>query len=332
MKDLIEDIKKHTFQPVYLLYGEEPYLKQQYKKKLVDAILPGGDTMNLTIYRGKGIEARSVIDQAETMPFFAEKRLILIEDSGFFKSGGQELVDYMKEISPQTCIVFVEEEVDKRGKLYKAVKSAGRVVEFTRQDERSLSRWILGMMKREKKQITEATLHLFMEMAGNDMGNIQMELEKLFCYTMGRDEITPKDVETICVARMENKIFEMVRAIAEKQQKKALELYYDLLALKEPPMRILFLIARQFNQLLQVKELKNQGYDQRGIADRMKLQGFIVRNLTGQAGHFSYEELEAAVRECVEVEEAVKTGLLNDQMSVELLIVKFSTEKEKAAG
>ena len=72
MKDLIEDIKKHTFQPVYLLYGEEPYLKQQYKKKLVDAILPGGDTMNLTIYRGKGIDPRSVIDQAETMPFFAE--------------------------------------------------------------------------------------------------------------------------------------------------------------------------------------------------------------------------------------------------------------------
>lgn len=100
----------------------------------------------------------------------------------------------------------------------------------------------------------------------------------------------------------------MIRAVAQKQQKKAMDLYYDLLALKEPPMRILFLIARQFNQLLQMKELKNQGYDQNSIASHMKIQLFIVKNSWRQMESFTYEELERAVRECVEAEEAVKTG------------------------
>ena len=90
------------------------------------------------------------------------------------------------------------------------------------------------------------------------MENISKELEKLLCYTMGRDVITSEDVKAICTEQTENKIFEMINAIAEKRQKKALDLYYDLLALKEPPMRILYLITRQFNLLMQVKDLQNQ--------------------------------------------------------------------------
>ena len=85
MKDLIEDIRKE-FQKVYLLCGEEPYLRQLYKKKLTEAVLPEGDTMNLSVYTGKNVDPKAVIDQAETMPFFVDKRLILLEDTGFFKN------------------------------------------------------------------------------------------------------------------------------------------------------------------------------------------------------------------------------------------------------
>ena len=69
-----------------------------------------------------------------------------------------------------------------------------------------------------------------------------------------RKEVTMQDVDDICTTQITNKIFEMVEAVAEKQQKKALDYYYDLLALKEPPMRILYLLTRQFKLLLQVKD------------------------------------------------------------------------------
>ena len=324
MKSLIEDINSKQFKSVYLLYGEEAYLKTLYKNKLKAAMIDSEDTMNLNIYGGKGINVKEVIDQAETMPFFADRRLILIENSGFFKNASPEMAEYISQIPGETCMVFVEDEVDKRGKLYKAVKSKGRVVEMGRQNEKALMNWVLTALRREKKNITSATMELFLTRTGNDMENISKELEKLLCYTMGRDVITSEDVKAICTEQTENKIFEMINAIAEKRQKRALDLYYDLLALKEPPMRILYLITRQFNLLMQVKDLQNQGFDQNTIAGKMKMQSFIIRNYLRQTGKFSLEELKNAVKECVNTEESVKTGRMNDVMSVELLIVKYS--------
>lgn len=324
MKSIDEDIKSSSFQPVYLLYGEEAYLKKQYKQKLKQALTTPNDTMNIAHYEGKNINPGEIIDLAETLPFFASRRLILIENSGFFKTTCEELADYMKNIAATTCFVFVENEVDKRSKMYKAVKSSGRIVEFTRQNDTLLIQWILTRLKRENKKITQSVMQLFLEKTGNDMENIDKELEKLFCYTLGREIITAEDVEAVCVAQTTGKIFEMVNNIAEKKQKQALDLYYDILALKEPPMRILFLIARQFQILLQVKELGGQGHDNKFIASKAGIPEFTVRKNLAQARSFTAEQLKSAVTDCVQTEEDVKTGNMNDRMAVELLIVKYS--------
>lgn len=324
MKNIDEDIKKGSFRPVYLLYGEEDYLKKQYGKKLKQALSSEEDTMNTGIFEGKQINPEELIDLAETLPFFAEHRLILVENSGFFKSSCDKLADYMKQIAPAACFVFVEDEVDKRSKMYKAVKGAGRAVEFPRQKEDLLTRWILTRLKRENKKITQPVMQLFLETAGTDMENIDKELEKLFCYTLGRDVITEEDVKAVCVGQTDGRIFDMVNHIAEQRQKQALELYYDLLALKEPPMRILFLVARQFQNLLLAKELRSQGYDSRAISARLGIPEFAARKHLAQSGHFTPKQLKKAVSDCVQAEEDVKTGNMNDRMAVEVLIVRLS--------
>ena len=130
------------------------------------------------------------------------------------------------------------------------------------------------MIKKEGKQITEPALHYFLEKTGTDMENIRKELEKLICYCMEKDAIREQDIEDICTKRVSSHIFDMINAVADKQQKKALDLYYDLLALKEPAMRILVLITRQFNTLFQVKELKAKGYDNKIIGQKVSLPPF----------------------------------------------------------
>lgn len=327
MRSILEDIKNNSFKQVYLLYGEEAYLKHQYRGKLLSAFLPEGDTMNLNVYDDSDVPVKEIIDLAETMPFFAEHRVIAINNSGLFKKGGEELAEYLAGMPDSTIFLFVEREVDKRSKLFKAVKDKGRAVEFPVQDEETLQKWILGMLKKENKSITKQTMLFFLEKTGTDMENICRELEKLICYTMGRDVIATQDVEAVCTTRVTSKIFDMVGAVAEKKQKRALELYYDLLTLKEPPMRILFLIARQFNMLLQVKELKQKGADNRIIGEKIGLPPFIAGKYVTQAAGFSKEELRRALEECVASEEAVKTGQMNDVMSVEILIVKYSSKK-----
>jgi DNA polymerase-3 subunit delta len=325
MKNLNEDIKNGRFSQCYLLYGAEEYLKNQYKNRLKKAILGGDDTMNFSLYQGKGIEVRQLIDQAETLPFFAEHRLILVEQSGFFKNACPELADYLPGMPQETILLFVEDEVDKRNKLYKAVKAKGRVVEMARQDERTLQSWILSTIKKEGKNITGDAMRLFLEKSGNDMENIANELEKLLSYTYGKDAVEASDVQEICTVTTESRIFDMIRALAEKRQKDALDLYYDLLALKEPPMRILFLIARQFNQMLQLKDLREQGLEAGTIAVKAGLAPFVAKRSLAQAARFEKQELRAAVEDCVEAEEAVKTGRLGDRLAVEMLIVKYSS-------
>ena len=176
MKSLNEDLKSGQFNNVYLLYGEEAYLKKQYKDKLRNAMVSPDDNMNYAYYEGKGISVNEVIDLAETLPFFAERRLIIMEDTGLFKSASPELADYIKEMPDTTSIIFIETEVDKRGKLYKAVQSKGRVIELGRQDENTLLRWVVGNVRQEGKMIRENTVRFFLAKVGTDMENIQKEL------------------------------------------------------------------------------------------------------------------------------------------------------------
>ncbi|SCP97122.1 DNA polymerase III subunit delta [Anaerobium acetethylicum] len=324
MKSINEDLKTGNFKQIYLLYGEEAYLKRQYKEKLVKALVEPGDTMNYGYFEGKKINVKEIIDLSETMPFFADRRLIVVENSGLFKGEGQELADYLKELPETSYFIFVESEIDKRSRLFKAVKDIGRVTELGRQNEKMLISWILGKLKGENKRITENTMMSLLNKTGADMENIDKELEKLICYTLDRDVITDDDVEEVCITITENRIFDMINFITERKQKEALDLYYDLLALKEPPMKILFLIARQFNLLMQAKDLMRLGYSRDSLGQKMGLPGFIAGKYMVQARNFSMEILKEAVEDCVQTEQDVKTGKINDLISVELIIVKYS--------
>lgn len=325
MKSLQEDIKNQDFKKVYLFCGEEAYLKQQYKHRMKAALLPEDDSMNFSMFEGKKTEPKSVIDLAETMPFFADRRVIMLEDTGFFKNQCTDLPEYMAELPDYLCMIFVEDEVDKRSRMFKAVKKYGRIVEFAKQDSQTLMRWVLGMMKREGKKITQGDMELFLTKTGTDMGNIRMELEKLLVYTMGREIVSSADIEAVCTTQTSNKIFDMVRAVTERNQKKALDLYNDLLTLKEPPMRILFLLAKQFNQLMITKEMSEKGYGQPEIASQLGVPPFVVRNYFQIVKRYRLSQLRQAVEDFTEAEELVKTGRLGDVLSVELLIVKYSS-------
>ena len=174
MKNLVQDLKTGNFKHIYLLTGEEVYLRNQYKKKLQEALVSPEDTVNINFYQGKGISVQELIDQAETMPFFSERRLLVIEDSGFFKSASPELAEYLEQVPETTYFLFVENDVDKRGKLYKTVKKNGGIAEFSSQTEDTLMRWILGILKKEQKNITRSTMELFLEKTGTDMNQISM--------------------------------------------------------------------------------------------------------------------------------------------------------------
>ena len=323
MKVISDDIKKGEFKSVYLLYGEEEYLKKQYRDRLRNAIA-GDDTMNYSYFDSDNASVKEIIEVCETMPFFAEKRLVVMEDTGFLKSSNDELADYIKHIPDYLVIVMVEKVVDKRNKVYKAVDSVGYICEMKPQTTATLEKWIAGLLAKDNLKISREACDLILDKTGAGMDYIKQEIEKLVSYCQGREAVTVEDVENVCVAQTTSQIFDMISAIANKKQQQALDLYYDLLELKEPPMRILYLIVRQFNGILQVKDLMSRGVSGKEIAARIGAASFVVGKYQAQAKYFEMNTLLDALNECAKTEEAVKQGRLNDRLGVELIIIKYS--------
>ena len=178
-RQLNEDIKNGTFKQCYLIYGEEAYLRNQNRDKLVKALAGDVNSMNFNRYEGDGTDPAQIIDMAETMPFLSDKRVILVENSGFFKNGCPQLADYLKAPSETTFFIFSEKEVDKRKDMYKILSKTGFEMSCDAQDENTLKTWIASKVRNEGKAISPRALAFMLERVGTDMSNISTELEKL---------------------------------------------------------------------------------------------------------------------------------------------------------
>ena len=328
MQQLLSDIQNETFKPVYLLHGDEAYLRVQYKNRLKDALTADGDTMNYSYYQGKDVNAAEVIDMSETMPFLADKRVIILENTGFAKDGNDALADYVNSGIPDTTvIIMVEQAVDKRTRLYKAIDKAGRCVSFDIQNDDTLKKWILGRLKREGRQISAQTLDIFLETVGTDMYTIFGELEKLISYTMGRNSITQADVESVCCVRLQNRVFDMISLMGLKKSSEAVKIYHEILSLKESPYGVLALIVRQFNYMLQIGDMLSLGMNNKTIASNVGLSPYVVGKYIPQVKNFSIDEMKKILEACAETDHNVKRGDMGIELGVELLILEIATSR-----
>jgi DNA polymerase-3 subunit delta len=230
----------------------------------------------------------------------------------------------LKDIPDSTIVLFVENETDKRNKLYKFVKDHGYASEMNGLDERNLKLFVASLLEQEGKRITENTVSYLLDKTGSDMENIRNEVEKILGYTMNREVVTSEDIDAVVTVQTTGKIFQMIDAIGSKQQNKALSLYYDLLSLREKPMSILFLITRHFNLLLQVKALQAKGNSSAVISETVGVPPFAAGKYISQSRNFTSKRLKEALEFGVDVEEQIKTGKLLEKIGVELFIVTFS--------
>lgn len=323
MKVIKEHIKSGSIKQFYLLYGSESYLIKLYRDKLKDAILGEADQMNFSRFSGKDIDLKEVNDIAQTLPFFCEKRLILIEQSGLFKEQS-DLANILKDAPENTIFIFTEQDVDKRNKAYKLINERGTVSEMKGLDDKNLRLFVVSLLKPTGKQITQNICDYFLEKTGTDMDNVINEVEKLISYTLDRDNITKEDVDAVVTTQITGKIFQMMDAIGQKQQDKALSLYYDLLSVREKPSHILFLIMRHFNILLQVKDLSSHGFATQIITENVGVPGFTIGKYISQTKNFTIEQLKKSLETAIDTEEQIKTGQINDKIGVELMIIQFS--------
>jgi len=322
MKTIREDIKNNNYKNIYLLYGSDDYMKNLYKKKLKDGLLNGADEMNYSYYAGDKVDVEQIVSIANTMPFFSDKRIVFIEDSNLFKEAS-DLADSLKEIPDTTFFVFVENAIDKRNKLYKYVSKNGYIVEMNGLTETELMAFVQSEIKKNGKQISNLDISYLLGKIGYDMNVIHNECEKLCFYVGDLEVVTKKEIDEICIATLENKIFDMLDCIASGKKDRALILYNNLIALKESPIKILSLITRHYNILYKISLGNSARVDSSTMASNIGIPPFALKKYGYQLQKFNKDRLHRILQDCLEIEEKSKSGRIDPQIGVEMLIVKL---------
>ena len=324
MKKIMQDIKENNFESFYLLYGSEDYLKHQYRDKLIKALVDAEDNMNYSYFEGKKINVSEMLDIGDTLPFFADNRVIVVENSGLFKKTPEGFEKRLENFPDSTHVIFVESEVDGRNRLNNWFKKNGYKTEMKPPTEGELRKWIAKLCKDENKQIYENAVEYFIGAVGLDMLLIKNELEKLFAYVGERGEITVDDVRAICVNEADDTLYAMIDAIGNRNQKEALLLYRNLLELKQEPLFILSQLSRNVRKMLEVSELIKSGKSSDEIASAAGIPKWTINRYKSQIRHNGKESFIHMLEKCLETEANIKTGLVKDIVGVELLIVEFS--------
>jgi DNA polymerase-3 subunit delta len=176
------------------------------------------------------------------------------------------------------------------------------------------------------RKIHRDAAELLIDSAGPSIQNLVMELDKLCSYTVGGEDITRADVEQLVTPLVEDNVFAVVDAIGQKRSWEALRGIKDLLAAKEPPLRLLAMIARQFRLLLQVKDLLERGYMPKEITSQLKIPPFVYGKIATQAGNFSKQLLIEAIITISNLDADLKKGRQEFYPALETYLLRNFSE------
>ena len=359
--DTRSNIQKGKIENAYLFFGEEDYKKKIFKN-LLKSKVPYGDSVNLSQFDGKDLNYSELYEIAMTLPFFAEKRLIIVENTNKFQQrkkkddaknknsdaetnqnddGGyevkafdeekeeraeKEILKILEELPKTTCIAFFESKAAKNKKIFKKIAEIGVCEPCEKDSDSEIIKWIQKGFKSFGIYCDSKTASFLLERVGSDYTMLSQEVKKIASFVTGKEKVEQKDIEAISHESIESKIFNMLDAMCDKNQKLVLDKYFDMLQNKEEPLMILAMIRRQFRIMLQVAELSNKGYSENELFKEFKIQSFVVQKMKNYlTKYFKMKDVINALEKINETDKAIKSGNLNSQIGVEMLLIELSS-------
>ena len=357
-REMLKDIKQNELKAVYLLYGPEMYLKDMVLSKLKTAYLDSSfETLNYSYIDGKYSSQDDIINACETLPFMADKKLVVVEDLPIFKAGkkgessdqddseeknsqGDDILsNYISNIADTTCLVFIwnGEKLDNRRKIIKDIKKIGRIIELEKLKNEELDSWTASQFKTHKKSISRNEISYFLTLTSyldrntdKTLYDLENEIKKTVNYIGDREEVTRKDIDSTKPKNLENDIFKLVDYISQKNTSKTIELFNEMLLSGEAAQKIMYMIIRQMRLLLASKLLREKGYDVKTIGQKINIyHNFIIQKLISQGTVFSEKELIRGLEKCRDTDRDMKTGKIDPKLGMEILIVELSYNNKK---
>lgn len=326
--------------PICVVCGPEAFLKQEAIEEITREVLGGADrSLSLNEYDGTsaGLVLADVLDDVRTLPFLAERRLVIVRDAdAFITRYREELETYLDDPSPNGVLLLECKSFPGTTRLYKRVAACGKVIKCETIKPRMLPAWLTERaIKNHGAQIDQRAASLLVDLAGDDLGILDGELEKLALYVGDRKHITAADVEALVGQYREEKVWNILSAIAAGDESRAMSLWEEVWQTdRAAPARAVAGIAFTVRRLLAAKRAQEAGTPLPELA-RMLMRWNDLAGVRTELAAFSVTQLEQMLCRLLEADVAAKSGGATVQTSVEAFIVEGCRSRrrpQKATG
>jgi DNA polymerase-3 subunit delta len=312
---------------IYLLYGPDELARSEALAALKAQVPPDLADLNITLLDGRKLKLEALIAACEAFPFLAERRLVIVHDLLKYQKAGKErdeLRAYLPRV-PATCdLVFIEsDDFDKRSGVFTYLKKTATVQEFLPRQGAELVSWLTERARLLGVRLDVAAAQRLIGYAGSDGRTLVNELGKLASYVGRGGYITPEVVEVLVQDRQEQNLFAFIDELSARRRGAALEGLRRLFADGQAATYVLFMIARQVRILLGVKELATQRLRPDDIAARLGQRPFVVRKALEQVRGFTDAELARLHDRVLELDHASKTGRIEAEAGLEMLVIEL---------
>ena len=314
----------------YLLYGTESFRLKKKLEEILTANDPQRSSLNCFFYDGSAADFRiqDVLEDAWTIPFFAEKKTLVIRNPQFLYSTGSlkekdsaALEAYLKQSCPSTDLIFYAqaESVDQRKKLVKLIIKTCRVFNMKKMDEREFRAYVIQTLKEHHLQLDPDALSELLSRLSDDMESFHHELEKLELFG---SRIHREDVVHLVSRPLDEDVFHLVNAVAAQNLKQALHLWADLSVLNKDPIYLVALLASQFRLMNQVSMLADHRMTEREIAAQLKVHPFRVKKALEARASLSSQRLLSILNDLAVLDQNFKNGITDRKLGFELFLIK----------
>lgn len=316
--------------PVYVLLGEEDFLKQNALLKIkANCTTPENESVSAFNYisiDGKTTGSSRLLTECEQLPFMNNIRLVVVKDAE--KIIDDAVLEYIKNPSKTTCLVLMFRKIDKRLSIYKVLEKYADVQEFDHPDEKDTTAWIQHYIKTGRKNISATDASRLANILDNNLTGIQQELEKLIAYSGKNDTITYNDIETIVSENRLNDSFALTESIQNKDTSTAIKLVNKLLNQGNAVPQIIGTIRWMLTRLWMGKELLEKG-DRHSVSKELRIPSYFLGKFINQVEKFDIAELKMGLVKVLELEKLMRTYTLPQNLVLELLVIKLGTAKHQ---
>lgn len=303
-------LKKGHVPTVCYLYGEEPFLVERAVHMLLErAIDHSLKDFNLNVFFGNESKGVDILDAAQTLPMFADRRAVLVKRAEQLKADALEvLFPYIKNPAAGTCLILTGSKIDQRKKFFLELKKHGEMIEYKRLYDNKLAGFIQSEASVHGKPIDSAAAELLSHLIGNNLQELSSQIEKLVVYAGTKPRITIDDVRTMSSSSKAFSAFELAKYLGLRDLPNSVKSLDALFLNGEEAPMLIGALTRHFRQLWRVRELMDKKMPQADIGKELNIHSFFLGETVQQARNFSRSELRNIFNEFYRCDIESKSG------------------------